>query len=100
MELHRRQARKHFLPPSIFGEAAWNILLVLASNDGRESSGMTALLAHSGAPPSTTLRWVAYLEQEGFVVTLHDRMFNVGCCIALTDLGRSALERYFRETCG
>lgn len=62
-----RKLRSLLLPREILGEPAWEILLWLYT--ARDASGHTAqqLEANSGAPASTTRRWLRYLEQEGLI---------------------------------
>lgn len=63
-----RRRRARYLPAELFGEPAWDMLLDLfaARLDGRLISVTSACYA-AGVPPTTALRWLGILEEEGLV---------------------------------
>jgi len=63
-----RIARKDFLPLSIFGEPAWDILidLFIAESDDQNITVSSACIA-SQVPSTTALRYIAMMEKEGLV---------------------------------
>lgn len=93
--LRLRRERAQFFAPSMFGEAPWDMLLVLSANDRSESRLTTTRLATlSGAPLTTALRWLDYLEQAGLVRKRESPTDRRITFVELTDQGRTAMERY------
>ena len=79
----------------MFGEPAWDMLLAFYTLDfsgPRQTVG--SVTRKSGAPPTSALRWLHFLENHSLVVlTPHPtdaRSFHV----ALTDKARTAVEDY------
>ena len=60
--------RRQFFPAAMFGEPAWDILLALYLASARADRTVDRLAQHSGAPLSTAIRWLNYLEAEGLVM--------------------------------
>jgi DNA-binding MarR family transcriptional regulator len=97
--LHSRRRRSLMFNPSMFGEPAWDMLLILYASmtDGsRLSVGRLSSLA--GAPPTTALRWLDYLEMERLVVRESNPDDRRSDFVDLTDKGRSVMEQYLSET--
>jgi DNA-binding MarR family transcriptional regulator len=89
-----RNRRARFFNRSIFGEPAWDMLLSLYIMDGRRlSAGQLANMI--GAPQTTALRWLQYLEKEGFVARSTDPDDRRFTRIGLLDHGRQLLDAYF-----
>lgn len=92
-----RQLRSRHFSPSIFGEPAWDVLLVLYiadASDARQTIGKLASWIR--VPPSTVLRWVGYLEKERLVERQPHPTDRRVTFIRILDKGRSALEAYMR----
>ena len=91
-----RERRQAFLPPSLLGEPAWDMLLYLfvAAANGN-AVRTSALAAASGAPASTALRHMELLQRHGLVCrspsALDQRVTNV----ALSETGLAAMASYF-----
>ena len=51
----------------MFGEPAWDMLLVLYTEEGRERQTVGKLINAAGHAPTTAQRWLDYLETQGFV---------------------------------
>ena len=92
-----RQARQKHFPPSIFGEPAWDILLILYVSDGRAFS-IKKLSDRSGLPPTTALRWVDYLAQQRLVARDAHPTDLRTIVVRLTDAAEKTLNSYFAET--
>lgn len=62
----QRRRREQFLPAELFGEPAWDILLILywARHSQRRLS-VSAVCASSGAPSTTALRYIEHLLRTG-----------------------------------
>ena len=91
-----RSKRSRFFNGAMFGEPAWDMLLALYLSDQRGARyTVNGLLDLSGAPSTTALRWLGFLEREQLVRRLANptdrRMFY----IELTEKGRDSLDEYF-----
>jgi DNA-binding MarR family transcriptional regulator len=90
-----RNLRRAHLPAPIFGEPAWNMLLLLYVSSGsgtKESVSMLSL--SSGAAATTALRWIDYLVREELVMRQPNRHDLRVVHVELTDKGRGAIEAY------
>ncbi|WP_308514428.1 MarR family winged helix-turn-helix transcriptional regulator [Sphingomonas flavescens] len=85
-----RQARNQRLPADLFGEPAWDILLLLYG-EGMSPCGAEDIAAELDAPTTTVMRWIIALTSRGFVSRSADGADNH--LISLTNNGRAALER-------
>lgn len=96
-----RQLRTSYFNRSIFGEPAWDVLLVLYVADASDARQTIGKLAERiGVPPTTVLRWIAYLEKEGLVERQSHPTDRRVVFIRLIEKGRSALENYLRAMPG
>jgi DNA-binding MarR family transcriptional regulator len=91
-----RQLRRQYFSRGIFGEPAWDTLLVLYLSEfsGRRLT-IGRLVDWIEAPLSTTQRWIAYLEKERLVAKEghpDDRRMSY---VRLLDKGRIVLDDYF-----
>ncbi len=92
----RRKRAAIFGNPDLFGEPAWDILLDLfiAQGEGKTVSVSSACIG-SAAPPTTGLRWLGVLADEGLVVREKDPEDNRRVLVRLTPTGQAAMERFF-----
>jgi DNA-binding MarR family transcriptional regulator len=93
--LDSRRARKRYLPPDLFGEPAWDVLLALYVTEQsatRLPIGKLAELVE--APLSTIVRWVRALEAESLVGRVDHPTDRRIVFIRLLDKGRMALDAY------
>jgi hypothetical protein len=92
----RRKRETIFGNPELFGEPAWDILLDLyiAHGEGKPVSVSSACIG-SAAPPTTGLRWLGVLADEGLVLRENDPEDNRRVLVRLTQRGISAMERFF-----
>jgi DNA-binding MarR family transcriptional regulator len=95
----KRAQRSRFLGSSMFGEAAWDMLLALyVTEQSGSRHTVTGLLDLAGVPPTTALRWLDFLEEDDLVTrqpSPTDRRVNY---VELTDKARKALDAYFSAT--
>ena len=86
--------------PDLFGEPAWDILLDLyiACALGKPVSVSSACIA-SAAPPTTGLRWLSILQDEGLVQREKDPQDQRRINVRLTNGGIEKMEAYLRELC-
>jgi hypothetical protein len=92
----RRKRTAIFGNPDLFGEPAWDILLDLyiAQAEGKPVSVSSACIG-SAAPPTTGLRWLGVLADEGLVVREADAEDNRRVLVRLTPAGQAAMDRFF-----
>ena len=91
-----RRRRKKFLPPDLFGEPAWDILLDLFASrlEGRIISVSSACIA-ADVPATTGLRWLKQLEDTGFVDRKVSDTDQRVTWVQLSDFGVQSMEAYF-----
>lgn len=94
----RRKRAAIFGNIDLFGEPAWDILLDLyiALGEGKSVSVSSACIG-SAAPPTTGLRWLGVLADEGLVVRENDTADHRRVLVRLTPAGIAAMERFFDE---
>jgi hypothetical protein len=94
-----REIRRMHFSPAIFGEPGWDMLLSLfisEFNGPRLSVGR--LTGLSGAPPTTALRWLDYLQKQRLVSRERNPTDARSDFIGLTEKGRTIMEQYLSET--
>ncbi|MGY6551805.1 MAG: MarR family transcriptional regulator [Erythrobacter sp.] len=91
----RRQRATIFGCAELFGEPAWDILLDLyiAHAEGKAVSVSSACIG-SASPPTTGLRWLGVLSDEGLITRQNDASDHRRVMISLTDRGIAAMERF------
>jgi hypothetical protein len=64
-----RRTRLEILPPDLFAEPAWDLLLelFLADAEGRRLTARQ-VCERSNIPPTVMARWLKHLSQNGYVV--------------------------------
>ena len=94
--IRKRQLRARFLEPSLFADPAWDILLDLtaARAEGRRVS-VTSLCIASGVPPTTALRWISLMTDQGLLRREEDMVDRRRAYIGLTDDAVEAMAKYF-----
>lgn len=75
--INERRKRYTYFPGELFADPAWDILLVLTLAEARyQRLTVTRICERVDVPPTTTLRWLNKLTEEGLLVRrddLHDR---------------------------
>jgi DNA-binding MarR family transcriptional regulator len=93
-----RRERRRFFNESLFGEPAWDMLLLLCCASAKGTGINATVLTHaSSAPPSVAQRWLSVLEDEGLVVRRHgpdNIFFHI---VELTETGRSKMDEYLSQ---
>ena len=87
-EYRLRRDRERHISADLLGEPGWDILLALfiAHHEDREMQ-VSAVCSASAAPMTTALRWLAHLEDCGFLVKQQHRMDARSRHVALTREG-------------
>ncbi len=80
----------------MFGEPAWEMLLLLYAIGPRETVSRLAELAH--ASKSTAIRWIDYLECQGLVRREAHPTDKRALLVELTEKGSDAIRMYLSET--
>ena len=94
-EQFRRVLRRKLFDPHLFGEPAWDILLALyVIDDVERRLSIAELTAITHVPLTTSLRWLAYLEDQDFVSRSTAPGDQRMVLVELTDDGRRAMESY------
>lgn len=94
-----RKARARFVGnDDMFGEPAWDILLDLFINQANEEK-VTVKIAcvHADVPPTTTMRWLNVLEQNGLIQCDADPADPKQHLINLTPAGYEGMLRYLES---
>jgi DNA-binding MarR family transcriptional regulator len=94
-EFEGRKARLRYFSKSMFGEPAWDILIALYMTDvagPRQTVGRITQMAN--APPTSALRWLAYLERDKLIVREPHPTDRRVTFVELTDRGRTAIKNY------
>lgn len=87
-----RATRKKHFPTDLFGEPGWDILLDLfiAKSHGKMVAVTSACIA-SQVPATTALRWIAVLEDDGWLLREHDKLDRRRTFLRLTEAGERAM---------
>lgn len=93
--LHSRRLRLQYFNRSMFGEPAWDILLVLYIAGMSEGRLSIVKIAEWIETPSTTVaRWIEYLDKERLVSREPHPTDKRASLIRLSDKGRKLLDAY------
>ncbi len=97
-EIRIRRSRDTLFPDGYFGDAGWDILLDLdkSSRIGQKFS-MTDAGTGANIPLTTTLRYIAKLERDGFVERNSDPTDKRRMFVKLTRIGQSIMDEVFER---
>jgi hypothetical protein len=92
----QRQQRDRFFDGDLLCDPVWDMLLDLAvaTAEFRQIS-VTSLCIASRVPPTTALRWIGVMTEQGLVRRINDTQDRRRAFIALTDKAMGAIARYF-----
>lgn len=97
--LRERQRRAEIFTPVLFGEIGWDMLLWLYVTEGEgERQTIGRLADHVGAPHTTALRWIGYLERERLIEKVPHPNDRRTFFVRLLDGGRERLESWLAAT--
>lgn len=94
-----RQRRALHFGSDMFGEPAWDMLLILYLEHEGERKSQARLVELSGASRSTGQRWVDHLVRRNLAKREDHPTDKRRNFISLSDKGRDLLELYLSETC-
>lgn len=94
-----RRRRAQIFGKAMFGEPAWDMLLALYITEEHGSrQTVSRLTQFAGAPPTTALRWLNYLEKQKLITRESHPTDRRAVFVDISDKGREALNSYFSET--
>lgn len=81
-----RRLRDQYFDEALFGDPAWDILLDLtAARLEKRPVAVSSLCIAAAVPPTTALRWITRLTEEGLLVRIADPRDGRRVFIALSD---------------
>lgn len=95
--LEARQQRTRIFGRAMFGEPAWEMLLLLYVSQSGSRQTVTRLAEGSGASKGTALRWLDYLLHQNLVRREPHPTDRRAAFVELTEKGRLALDKYLSE---
>ena len=94
--IEARRVRSDLFSPMLFSDPAWDVLLELYARDLEEQPvNISRLTAAVPVAATTTLRWLDRLEEEALITRRGDDRHAKRIFIALSQYGRSLMDRYF-----
>ena len=92
--LQIRGIRSDYLPPDLFGEPGWDILLDLYVHRRRAKRvSVTSACIAARVPPTTALRWIGELVDGGLIEREDDRKDRRRAFLSLTEAGERDVTR-------
>lgn len=96
--IRQRQNRSRYFDSQLFADPAWDMLLDLsAARAEHRRVSVTSLCIASGVPPTTALRWIGQMVEQGLFARAGDQVDRRRAFIELTDRSADAMARYFAE---
>ena len=96
--IRQRQLRARFFAGDLFADPAWDMLLDLTAARAEHARvSVTSLCIASNVPPTTALRWIGQMTDEGLLERVEDETDRRRAFITLTDKAADAVARYFAE---
>ncbi len=96
-EAEKRRRRKQLLPEGMFGEPAWEMLLLLYIEQQGNRLHLSRLSENLSVPGTTALRWLSYLEDRGLVEREAHPTDLRSAFLKLTDKAIKTLDVYLSE---
>lgn len=94
--LRARRMRADFLPGDLFADPAWDMMLdLLAARLEHERVSVSSLCIAAAVPPTTALRWIRTLTEQGLVERQNDPRDGRRVFISLTEEAAHGLTRWF-----
>jgi len=95
---HSRDLRAKSFDHNMFGEPAWDILLVLYTIDGdRRRLNIRELSKLASLALTTALRWLDFLEQRGLITRKANPFDQRMVYAELSEKGRAAMDEYLLQ---
>ena len=97
-ELNVRRHRAEIFPRAMFGEPAWEILLLLYIEDQGQRLNIRGICGCLDVPMSSALRWLGYLQKAQLVRRELSPTDQRVIIARLTSKAIAALDLYFSKT--
>ncbi|HYJ83666.1 MAG TPA: MarR family winged helix-turn-helix transcriptional regulator [Allosphingosinicella sp.] len=96
--IRARRLRDHFFRSELFADAAWDMLLdLMAARVERQRVAVSSLCIAAAVPPTTALRWIKSLCDEGLFVRVADPEDGRRVFIELSTDAAARMEAYLRS---
>lgn len=96
--IRHRQLRSRYFDTQLFADPAWDMLLDLtAARAEHRRVSVTSLCIASGVPPTTALRWIGQMVEQGLFVRVGDDSDRRRAFIELGERSADSMARYFAE---
>lgn len=93
--LRLRRLRDQHFDPALFADPAWDILLDLtAAQIEQRPVGVSSLCIAAAVPPTTALRWITLMTEQGILVRQPDPKDGRRVFMALGETASTAMEGY------
>jgi DNA-binding MarR family transcriptional regulator len=96
--LLRRRRREQIFGKGMFGEPAWDMLLLLYVSESGRRQTISRLAKFAGASKSTAIRWMDYLEGQKLISRETHPTDKRAVFVELSRRGRDAMELYLSDT--
>lgn len=96
--IRARRLRAKYIDAALFADPAWDMILdLLAAGLGGKRVSVSSLCIAAAVPPTTALRWISVLSEQGVVRREADPSDGRRVFIALADEMVASLTRWFAE---
>lgn len=96
--IRQRRARERYFDSALFSDPAWDILLDLTIARAEHSRvSVTSLCIASSVPPTTALRWIKEMVNNGLLKRTKDQSDRRRVFVELTDSAANAMADLFHE---
>lgn len=93
--IRARRMRGSFFAPGLFSDPAWDMLLDLYAADAEDMPvSVSSLCIASAVAPTTALRWIARMTEDGLLERRPDATDRRRAFMALTDVARVGMRGY------
>jgi DNA-binding MarR family transcriptional regulator len=95
--IRQRRLRERFFDAQLFADPAWDMLLdLMAAQLEHVQVAVSSLCIAAAVPPTTALRWIKSMTDEGLFERVADPDDGRRIFIRLSDQATHAMQRYFR----
>ena len=95
--IRARRLRDHFFTSEIFADPAWDMLLdLMAARVEKQRVAVSSLCIAAAVPPTTALRWIKILCDQGLFVRIADPEDGRRVFIELSAQTASMMEAYLK----
>jgi DNA-binding MarR family transcriptional regulator len=93
--IRARRMRDHYFKSDLFADPAWDMLLdLMAARLEDQKVAVSSLCIAAAVPPTTALRWIKTLSEQGLFVRVADVEDGRRVFIELSDRAAADLEAY------